>query len=115
MKLKYHIDQWIMGILLLTIGIGYLGDQLQAWDFTMFFPGWWSFFITLPALSCIVKYGVRLTNGCFLLVGLYLWADANGWIGFHISWTMILALACIITGLRILFRKKVHYYDYRFF
>ena len=113
--MKYYIDRILMGSVLLTIGIGYLGDQLGAWQFTMFFPGWWSLFLILPAISCIAKDGLHLSSCFFLLLGFYLLVDANGWIAFHLSWTMIIAIICIISGLRILFRKKVHYYDYRFF
>lgn len=115
MNLKYHIDRIMLGCLLLAIGIGYLGDQLLLWDFTIFFPGWWSFFLILPSISCIVKNNLHLSSCFFLLLGLYLLADANGWIGFHLSWTIIIAMTCILSGLRILFRKKVHYYDYKFF
>lgn len=113
--MKYIFDRILLGVILLTIGVGYLGDQFHFWEFTMFFPGWWTFFITLPAISCIVKNGLHISSCFFTLLGLYLLADCNGWIGFHLSWTMIIAMICIYLGVKLLFRKKVTYYDYRFF
>mgnify|MGYP003315680921 CR=1 FL=1 len=40
----------IFGIVLVLIGIGYLGDQFDFWNFTIFFRGWWCVLITLFAL-----------------------------------------------------------------
>lgn len=113
--MRYQINRIITGSLLLCIGIGYLGAALHAWDFTIFVPGWWTAFLILPAICSMLHYGLKISNLFFLLLGVYLLAYTNNWINFRISWMLIGALCCIYWGCRILFRKKVTYYDYKFF
>ena len=113
--MRTYCSRILFGALLLVIGIGYLGAALQLWDFTIFVPGWWTAFLILPAISSMLHYGLKISNLFFLLFGAYLLAYANEWITFRISWMLIGAVCCIYLGCRILFGKKVTYYEYNFF
>ena len=53
--MTYRVKRILWGLVFVAIGIGYLGTQLDWWDFTIFFPGWWTMLLILPALyiSCL--------------------------------------------------------------
>ena len=51
--MTYRVKRILWGLVFVAIGIGYLGTQLDWWDFTIFFPGWWTMLLILPALYSI--------------------------------------------------------------
>ncbi len=64
----------VFGILLVVVGIGYLGNIFEVWHFRMFFPGWWTLLIILPGLVGLLKNGFKplylilIAGGAFLLL-----------------------------------------------
>ena len=59
----------VIGILLVIIGIGYIGNIFEVWNFTLFFPGWWSMFLIVPAIAMIARDGMRPINIVLLGIG----------------------------------------------
>ncbi len=72
MKNKTFIT--ILSLALVVIGIGLIGNVFEVWNFKVFFPGWWTLFIIIPAVIKLIKNGVRpvyviwLSAGVLLLV-----------------------------------------------
>ena len=64
MSLK--LSDLIWGLALIILGIGVGGDVLRIWDFSVFFSGFWAFFIIIPCGVNIFENGIRLGN----LIGL---------------------------------------------
>lgn len=89
----------VFGLCFLIVGIGYLGDLGMLWHFTIFFPGWWTLALIVPSVWNICEQGVNFGNIFFLLCGVYLLADANGWIRFDLSFQLVGALACVGFGI----------------
>lgn len=59
------------GIIVIIIGIILGGNYFHFWDFSLFFPGWWTFFIIIPSVISILNRSFR--NGfTWLFVGLFL-------------------------------------------
>lgn len=96
----------IFGLLLLGTGIGYLGNAFDLWNFSIFFAGWWSLFLILPALSGMVSYGIHLWNSVPLLFGLYFLLNAQGLIQFELTFVTMGALLLIYMGIKLLFPSK---------
>ncbi|MDD3477462.1 MAG: hypothetical protein PHP32_01120 [Candidatus Izemoplasmatales bacterium] len=69
----------LFGILLIVAGVAILFRILNIWHFTLWFDGWWTFFLIIPAILSIGKQGVNTGNVILLGIGLYLFAQTNGW------------------------------------
>lgn len=70
---KNSITPLIFGLVLVIIGIGYVGKTVGLWDdFTIFFKGWWTMFIILPCIVGLVNHGFNMSNFIGLIVGLFL-------------------------------------------
>lgn len=102
----------VWGIVLIAIGIGYLGQVMGFWEFTLFFSGWWTMLIILPALYNMFDRGISFLSMFLLLVGFYCLAQANDWISFSLTIPVLFAAGCICSGLKILFPRRIKWYDY---
>lgn len=110
---RYRMSRIIWGLLFLAIGIGYLGTLLAWWDFTIFFPGWWSLFLILPALQSILSYGPRTSNLFVAAMGIYFLIDANYDLSLHLSFPLIMAIICISIGIKLLCTRRIKWYEYK--
>ena len=43
------------GILLIVVGILFLGRNMNWWDFSIFFDGWWTLFLIVPSIISLVR------------------------------------------------------------
>lgn len=96
----------IMGLLLIIVGIGYLGDQFNCWHFSIFFEGWWAALLAIFGIMNMLENKINAFNLIITMLGIYLFLDANGWIYFHLTFQMIVAALLVIAGLRMLFFKN---------
>lgn len=83
-KMSQNKVDAIGGGLALLLGIGFLGDVFQLWDFN-FFQGWWVLFLYIPAIcgfltKGITAGGVLLTiTAIILTVGIFVDLDIRLW------------------------------------
>lgn len=76
--MKRNIAPLLFGIFFVLAGIGYLGQAVFSWDFTIFFRGWWTLFILVPAFVSILSNGPKIFNvAAFLFGGLFLLEAQN--------------------------------------
>lgn len=93
----------IIGLIVVCAGVGYTADALGLiYNFTIFFDGWWTFFIIIPALCSLFnrhsnKFGSLAL--LFLGVGLLLWQQDI--LNFPVG-KLILPIIAIICGLNII-------------
>lgn len=97
--LKYKL----FGLLFLAVGVGYLGEQMNLWSFSIFFPGWWTLFLIIPAFFSMLENGIHVGNGLVLLFGGYYLLYANDFIDIRLTWGLIFALGCILCGIKLVF------------
>ena len=71
--MTYRVKRILWGLVFVAIGIGYLGTQLDWWDFTIFFPGWWTMLLILPALYSMLDHGLHF------IIYLQCWQAATFW------------------------------------
>lgn len=110
MKRNYSL---LLGAAIIAIGVGYLCNALFNWNFSIFFDGWWTLFLIIPALVKMIKHGAKRPYVTVLLFGIFLFIICN------IPSMMILPSCIILLGVLILYYtiaspkiKPPH--DYRF-
>ena len=106
--MKSNYQTKIIGLLFLSGGICFLGEQLGFWDVSIFFPGWWCVFLILPALFHMLENGIQFGNTTLFAIGVYLLLDANGWIHITLNFATIAALACILIGCKMILGSREH-------
>ncbi len=96
----------IIGILLVIIAIGYIGNVFEVWHFTLFFPGWWTLFIIVPSIVALAANGFKKGYVIWLAAGVLLLVKCLGiipdWLSKLLAPVLILAF-----GLMIIFRGKI--------
>lgn len=111
--MKYHLGDKFFGLVLLAIGVGYIGDLCNAWQFTIFFPGWWTMFIILPSVVSILNYGIHFWNVVSTLFGVALLLSSNDIFDMKYAMKFLLPIFLILWGLSILFGRKKWYHDFK--
>ena len=61
-----------MGILVVVVGFALMGNALGVWEVDVFFDGWWTIFLILPAVSSMLNSGVNAGNSILLALGVAL-------------------------------------------
>lgn len=96
----------LWGVFWLALGVLLLGKIFDWWEFTLFFPGWWTLLIIIPSAIGIVKYGFGCGSTiCFLLGMMML-------LTYHLPeifttelvWKLVLPVILIVIGLNVIFR-----------
>ncbi len=104
-RIRKGIANAFLGLLVIAVGIGYLGNYLDflPWEnFTLFFPGWGSLFLIVPAIYFFICRPTSIFWPIIFLAGvLILLANQDGY-EFGKAAAMVLAVAIIFVGLRIL-------------
>lgn len=91
----------VLGFILVAIGAVLL---LQAFDVikgNIFFDGWWTLFLIIPAIVSMSRTGVTVGNGILLVLGIGFFLQEQGW---NLDGYLVPAIF-IVLGVAILFRK----------
>lgn len=105
--MRYKLSNVLWGLFFIVIGIGYAGNVIWGWDFSLIFPGWWTFLIIIPCLISMIrsKFGVGSTIG--FIIGVLLLAHYYVNLDFSI-WQLIIPAILILIGVRIMFQNSFH-------
>ncbi|MDD4596058.1 MAG: DUF5668 domain-containing protein [Candidatus Izemoplasmatales bacterium] len=90
------------GIVLVVVGIVFLLDRLNIIPVDIFFAGWWTLFLIIPAIYMMFKQGIQIGNVILLGLGIYFFLNERNW-GYSY---LILPAALIILGIAIIIRKR---------
>ncbi len=95
----------LLGLSVVFVGVAYLGNQIPAcpWsNFTLFFPGWGSLFLIVPAVYGLIRKPLSWWWAVCLLVGVLILLSKQEAYSFATAASIVLAAAVILVGLRIL-------------
>ncbi|MCI6640933.1 MAG: cell wall-active antibiotics response protein [Pygmaiobacter massiliensis] len=86
----------VWGVLFIVAGLGFAGNAFGMWHFTLFFNGWWTLFLILPAVVSIIERGPNSGNLILLLIGAVFLLSSQGilhtvWVG-KLLWPVVLVL-----------------------
>lgn len=96
-------NNFIWGLLFIILGVGFAGNAFDLWNFSIFFPGWWTLFLILPCGISIIQNGVQTGSLIGLVSGIMLLLSCQGFVSAHLIGQLIIPVILIIAGLGIIF------------
>ena len=101
---KNNITPAIIGLIMVIVGIGYVGNVLNIWEFTLFFKGWWTMFLILPCIIGLVNHGFNMSNFVGLIVGVFLLVMQQT--GIQVLRNLMVPVILIGLGMMVIFKTK---------
>lgn len=96
----------IWGLILLAVGVIFLGNSLDVWHLDIFFKGWWTLFIIIPSFIGLFRRGTIISSTLGLTFGCLLFCAAQD----IIEWSMVgktfFPIILIVIGLSIIFKRQ---------
>ncbi len=110
-----------IGLIFIVVGLLYACSALDIFDFSIFFPGWWTLFIIVPCIYALTRKNEDKTGPVIgLIIGICFLINAQDF-DFHIDfWPMAVAVLCIVIGWKMIFpqkkkeQKQVEFSDYTY-
>ena len=97
----------IVGIIIIFVAVIFLGNNFDIWNINVFFDGWWTLFIIIPAIINIFEGKDIITSLLILLFGIILLFACQELIMWSFIWKLIFPVVLIIIGLSLIFKSKV--------
>lgn len=101
----------VVGMIFILVGLLYACSALDIFEFSIFFPGWWTLFIIVPCIYALTRKNEDKTGPVIgLVIGICFLINAQDF-NFHIDfWPMAVAVLCIAIGWKMIFpqKKKEH-------
>ncbi|MBN2539912.1 MAG: hypothetical protein JXB08_00145 [Bacilli bacterium] len=91
----------LFAVVLIVLGALLLINAFGWFTFNIFFDGWWTLFLIIPAIVSMSRTGVTVGNAVLLVIGVGFLLQQNGW-DFK---GYIVPAIFIAIGVGILFRK----------
>lgn len=91
-----------LGLVFLLIGVFSLLGSLNIVSFNIFFPGWWTLFIIIPSIICMLEEKINFANVFSLTLGIILLLSVNNIISFSLVIKIIIPVFLIIFGMYII-------------
>lgn len=100
--MKKNITPLLFGIIFILGGLAYIGSIFFDWRFDLFFDGWWTLFIIVPAFVSMLANRPRPFNICALFIGVILLLSAQDIVPSNHIWTIIVSAVIIFAGLSLI-------------
>lgn len=100
------VNTVIIGILFIIVGVIVGFNSFGITNINIFFSGWWTLFIIIPAINGIISDDEKLGSIIWLIVGIILLLGCQDMISFDIIWKLLLPLILVFIGLSIMFGSK---------
>ncbi len=97
----------ILGLILVAIGVCLAGDALDLFRFNLFFKGWWTLFLIVPAIIGLCSGKDKKGDLIVLIIGILLLLACRNIINFEIVWKLLLPAIIIVFGLSLIFKNSI--------
>lgn len=94
------------GVLLIFVGILFLGRNMDWWDFSIFFRGWWTLFLIVPSIISIFRRESMGTSFLIFVLGVLMLLASQDIILWGTVWNLFVPIIIIVVGLSIIFANK---------
>ena len=94
------------GIVLIVVGILFLGRNMNWWNFSIFFEGWWTLFLIVPSIISLVRKESMGTSFLILVLGVLMLLASQNVIGWSTIWKVFLPIIIMVVGLLIIFGNR---------
>lgn len=95
----------VWGIIILLIGIIFLGNNFDFWNINIFFDGWWTLFIIIPSFYALFKKE-WLSSILGIFIGLLLLLACQDLIQWHVVGKAFLPIILIVVGISLICKPK---------
>lgn len=99
------MKKYLLGVLIILIGIIFLGNNLEIWNIDIFFKGWWTLFIIIPSIKGLLKKEY-ISSLLGLSIGIILLLSSNGVIEWDIVGKIFIPIVIILIGLSFILKTK---------
>ena len=100
------IKDIILGVILVVVGVIFLGNEFGIWNIGLFFNGWWTLIIIIPSALGLFQHGTKLSSALGLLIGMLLLLAARDKISWSDVGRIFLPSMLILIGLSVIFKKN---------
>ena len=97
---------WFWGILLIIVGVLFLGRNMDWWDFSIFFDGWWTLFLIIPAFISLVRREGIATSFLIFIFRISMLPASEEVIEWVRGWKVFAPVFIIVVGLSIILGNK---------
>ncbi len=101
------ISDIVWGIVLIVVGIIFLGNEFDFWNIKLFFEGWWTFVIIIPSTLTLCSKGGKISGSLGLLIGILLLMASRDIIKWSSVGKIFLPSLLIIIGFSVIFKKNL--------
>ena len=100
------ISTVIVGIVFIVVGIIVGLNSFGITNINIFFDGWWTLFIIIPAINGLVTDEEKTGSIIWLIIGIALLLGCQDLISFDILWKLTLPVILVFIGLSIMFNNN---------
>lgn len=102
-----NTKNFLVGVILIAIGVIIGLNALEIVEINIFFDGWWTLFIIVPCFCGLFDSNDRTGNLIGLLVGVVLLLCVRGVLTFEYVWKLALPVILVIIGLSMIFKNSI--------
>lgn len=100
------ISTVIVGIVFIIVGVIVGLNSFGITNINIFFDGWWTLFIIIPAINGLVTDEEKTGSIIWLIIGITLLLGCQDLISFDILWKLTLPVILVFIGLSIMFNNN---------
>ena len=94
----------ILGLILIILGVIIGLNTFGITSIDIFFDGWWTLFIIIPAILGLSKEKDKTGNIILLLIGILLFLACQDILNFDLIWKLIIQIVLVVIGLSFIFK-----------
>lgn len=95
------------GILIILVGVLFLGNTFDWWSYRIFFNGWWTLFIIIPSLLGLCKRDSIFGSTLGLSIGILLLLACQDVIEWNMVGKIFIPILIIMIGFSFIFKPGV--------
>ena len=100
------ISTVLVGIIFVIAGVIIGLNSFGITDINIFFDGWWTLFIIIPAINGFITDEEKMGSIIWLIIGIVLLLGCQNLISFDIIWKLTLPVILVFIGLSIMFNNN---------
>jgi hypothetical protein len=100
--MRQKANRILWGIVLIAVGVILGINALDLVEINLFFEGWWTLFLILPAAIGLLTEKDKVGNLALLAVGVFLLLACRDVVSFSMVWKLVLAVCLLAVGAHVL-------------
>lgn len=100
------ISTVLVGIIFVIAGVIIGLNSFGITDINIFFDGWWTLFIIIPAINGFITDEEKMGSIIWLIIGIVLLLGCQNLISFDVIWKLTLPVILVFIGLSIMFNNN---------